>query len=49
MPQDMLGKTAYVYLRKSRMEEGLETYGNSIKTAPGGNTGGAPKRKERLK
>lgn len=25
MPQDMLGKTAYVYLRKSRMEEGLET------------------------
>lgn len=25
MPQDMLGKTAYVYLRKSRMEEGMET------------------------
>lgn len=25
MSQDMLGKTAYVYLRKSRMEEGLET------------------------
>ena len=25
MTQDMLGKTAYVYLRKSRMEEGLET------------------------
>lgn len=25
MPQDMLGKTAYAYLRKSRMEEGLET------------------------
>ena len=25
MAQDMLGKTAFVYLRKSRMEEGLET------------------------
>lgn len=25
MPQDMLGKTAFVYLRKSRMEEGMET------------------------
>ena len=25
MEQDMLGKTAFVYLRKSRMEEGLET------------------------
>lgn len=25
MTQDMLGKTAFVYLRKSRMEEGLET------------------------
>lgn len=25
MPPDMLGQTAYAYLRKSRMEEGLET------------------------
>lgn len=25
MPKDMLGKTAFVYLRKSRMEEGMET------------------------